>query len=106
MWRRPDLIFSDPDWQKHFPVFAPEDRHRRFAGPTLYVFSPFLLPQAFDDGKPPAKDYIPGGNLYADSFAQHFPDLRTRGVACGHFIPEEAPGRTGELLTAFLAGEI
>ncbi|MDJ0847148.1 MAG: alpha/beta hydrolase [Myxococcota bacterium] len=107
MWRREDLIFSDPLWQKQFPVFAPEDRHRRFAGPTLYLFSRFLLPQAFaEPDRLPPDDYVPSGNLYADSFAHHFPDLRTRGALCGHFIPEEDPERTNEVLTAFLAAEI
>jgi pimeloyl-ACP methyl ester carboxylesterase len=106
MWRHPDLLFSHPDWAENFPVFAPEDRHRRFEGPTFYLFSPFLVPQAFEDGRLPADDYVPHGNLYADSFAHHFPDLRTRGAQCGHFIPEEAPELTNELLMAFLAGEI
>jgi len=106
MWRRPDLLFSDPVWQQHFMVFAPEDWQRQFHNPTLYLFSPYLVPQAFEDGALPPDDYIPSGNPYADSFAHHFPDLRTRGALCGHFIPEEAPERTNALLTAFLAGEI
>ena len=90
-------------------VFAPEDWKRRFEGSALYLYSPFLVPQAFEglgDDELPADDYIPTGNLYADSFAHHFPDLRTRGAQCGHFIPEEAPELTNELLMAFLAGEI
>jgi pimeloyl-ACP methyl ester carboxylesterase len=106
MWRRPDLLFSDPIWQQHFMVFAPEDWQRQFPNPTLYLFSPFLVPQAFEDGALPPDDYIPSGNPYADSFAHHFPDLRTRGAQCGHFIPEEQPGRTNGVLSAFLAGEI
>ena len=106
MWKHPGLIFQHPDWARHFMVFAPEDRHRRFENPTLYLFSPFLVPQAFEDGKLPADDYVPSGNLYADSFAHHFPDLRTRGVQCGHFIPEEAPEPTNEVLAAFLAGDL
>jgi hypothetical protein len=104
MWKHPELLFGHPDF-RHFMVFAPEDRHLRFEGPTLYLFSPFLVPQAFEDGPPP-DDYIPAGNPYADSFAHHFPDLRARGATCGHFIPEEAPDRTSEVLGAFLSGEI
>jgi hypothetical protein len=87
-------------------VFAPEDWHLRFEAPTFYLFSPFLVPQAFEDGELPPDDYIPSGNPYADSFAHHFPDLRTRGAQCGHFIPEEAPERTNQLLVQFLTGQI
>ena len=102
-------LFQHPDWVDRFPVFAPEDWNRRYVGPTLYVFSPFLVPQAFaglGEQEVPADDYIPSGNPYADSFAHHFPDLRTRGLRCGHFIPEEAPEQTTALLTDFLAGRI
>lgn len=106
MWRHPELIFSHPDWADNFMVFAPEDWHRRFTNPALYLFSPFLVPQAFENGELPSDDYIPTGNPYADSFAHHFTDLRTRGARCGHFIPEEAPERTNEILSDFLAGVI
>jgi pimeloyl-ACP methyl ester carboxylesterase len=106
MWRHPDLIFGHPDWADNFMVFAPEDWNRRFHNPVLYLFSPFLVPQAFVDGKLPPDDYIPNGNPYADSFAHHFTDLRTRGAQCGHFIPEEAPERTNQMLADFLSGNI
>ena len=106
MWRHPELIFSHPEWASEFMNFAPEDWHLRYANPTLYLFSPFLLPQAFENGEPPPDDYIPSGNPYADSFPHHFPDLRTRGAACGHFIPEEAPERTNAVLLDFLTGRI
>jgi hypothetical protein len=106
MWRHPDLIFGHPEWADEFMTFAPEDWHLRFEKPVFYLFSPFLLPQAFAEGALPPDDYIPSGNPYADSFAHHFPDLRTRGAQCGHFIPEEAPERTNTLLMQFLQGEI
>ena len=35
--------------------------------PSLYLFSPFLLPQAFEDGALPADDSVPSCNLYAES---------------------------------------
>ena len=60
---------------------------------------------AFENGMPP-DDYIPSGNPYADSFADHFPDLRTRGALSGHFIPEEDPERTNGVLLDFLDGRI
>jgi hypothetical protein len=106
MWHHPDLIFGHPEWANEFMTFAPEDWHLRFEKPVFYLFSPFLLPQAFAEGALPPDDYIPSGNPYADSFAHHFPDLRTRGAQCGHFIPEEAPERTNTLLMQFLQGEI
>lgn len=106
MWRHPGLIFSHPEWASEFMVFAPEDWHLRYTAPTLLLFSPFLLSKAFEGGGLPPDDYIPTGNPYADSFAHHFPDLRTRGAQCGHFIPEEDPERTNEVLLQFLTGEI
>ncbi len=106
MWHHPGLIFSHPEWDENFMCFAPEDWHLRFENPTLYLFSPFLLPQAFVDGALPPDDYVPSGNAYADSFPHHFPDLRTRGAQCGHFIPEEDPERTNQVLMQFLTGEI
>ena len=106
MWNHPDLLFGHPDWQDNFPVFAPEDRGRTFDKPALYLYSPFLVPQAFPEEGLPPDDYIPTGNPYADSFAHHFPDFRARGARCGHFMPEEAPERTNEVLTSFFAGEI
>ena len=106
MWNHEGLIFSHPEWNDNFMVFAPEDWHLKFEKPTMYLFSPFLMPQAFVDGELPPDDYVPSGNAYADSFPHHFPDLRARGAQCGHFIPEEAPERTNELLMQFLTGEI
>ena len=87
-------------------VYAPEDRNRTYDGPALYLFSPFLMPQAFKDGALPPDDYVPAGNLYAESFPHHFPDLRVRGAQTGHFIPEEDPERTNAVLLDFLAGRI
>ncbi len=46
------------------------------------------------------------GIRFVDLFPLLFPDLRARGVACGHFIPEEAPGYTTEVLLGFLRGEL
>ncbi len=42
---------------------------------------------------------------YADFLAvwrEHAPDVRGEALDCGHFIPEEQPARTLELLGAFL----
>ena len=104
MWEHPGGLHQHPD-AKTFPVFAPEDRHKRFDRPTMLLYSPFLLPQLFAgvDGLP-ADDTVPAGDLYADSFPRHFPNLQTRGARTGHFIPEEDPTRTTEVLLRFLRG--
>jgi hypothetical protein len=49
--------------------------------------------------------YVPAGNPFAESFPRYFPQLRARGVASGHFIPEEQPDTMTQLLLTFLAGE-
>ena len=47
----------------------------------------------------------PAWALYADFLAiwrEHAADVRGEGLDCGHFIPEEEPAKTLELLAAFL----
>jgi pimeloyl-ACP methyl ester carboxylesterase len=102
IWHHP--LSAHPD-RGRFPVFAPEDLHKQYEKPTLYLFSPFLMRHAFADGMPD-DDYIVEGNPYADSFRRHFPDLRCRGANTGHFVPEEDPARTNEVLSDFLAARI
>ena len=102
IWHHP--LSTHPE-RRRFPVFAPEDWHKQYHQPTLYLFSPFLVPKAFEDGMPD-DDYMVGGNPYADSFLRHFPDLRCRGAMTGHFVPEEDPERTNEVLADFLASRI
>ncbi|MXW61473.1 MAG: alpha/beta hydrolase [Acidimicrobiaceae bacterium] len=104
MWNHTDQIFAHPDFGK-FPVFAPEDLGRTYPHPALFLYSAFMVPQAFVDG-PPNDDQIPSGNPHADSFIGHFPDYRARHASCGHFICEEDPQQTNEVLLAFLAGHI
>ena len=36
-------------------------------------------------------------------WGRHAADVRGRGLDCGHYLPEEAPGETAELLARFLA---
>jgi pimeloyl-ACP methyl ester carboxylesterase len=102
MWHHPLATHPDRD---RFPVFAPEDRHKTYPYPALYLYSAFLVPQAFARGFP-ADNHIIGGNPYADSFPRHLSDLRCRAAATGHFIPEEDPVRTNAVLLSFLAGDI
>ena len=84
-------------------VFAPEDWHRTYPHRALWLFSPFLIPQAFAGGALPPDDYVPSGDLYAESFPRHLPQLVARGARCGHFVPEEDPVRTNTVLAEFLA---
>jgi pimeloyl-ACP methyl ester carboxylesterase len=102
MWHHP--LSEHPD-RDRFPVFAPEDLHKTYAHPALYLYSAFLVPHAFANGVP-GDDYIIEGTPYADSFRRHFPDLRCRAAATGHFIPEEDPSRTNDVLLQFLRAEI
>jgi pimeloyl-ACP methyl ester carboxylesterase len=102
MWHHPLATHPDRD---RFPIFAPEDLHKTYPRPTLFLYSSFLVPQAYTDGPPP-DDYILEGNPYADAFRRHFPDLRCRGTTTGHFIPEEDPEGTNQVLVDFFAGRI
>ena len=48
----------------------------------------------------------PTGNPFVDQFSRYFPDLRSRSIAAGHFLGEEAPAAVNEQLLAFCAGAI
>jgi pimeloyl-ACP methyl ester carboxylesterase len=109
MWNTPGGLTQNSTWKNHYMDYGPEDRHKRFPRPALYIYSPFLVPQAWPEGpsgRQPADDYIPAGNPYADQFSRYFPDLRCRGVPVGHFIQEEAPEVTTATLVKFFAGAI
>ena len=73
MWKHPGLIFSHPQWAENFMVYAPEDRHRSYPGPTLYLFSPFLMPQAFENGELPPDDVVSvvSTKAFRDRIADH-----------------------------------
>ena len=49
---------------------------------------------------------IPSGNPLFDQWIRNFPDLRSRAAGCGHFIPEEAPDYTNQVLLEFFAGKL
>jgi pimeloyl-ACP methyl ester carboxylesterase len=97
MWLHPDGLEKHPLYP-HFMDYGPEDRHKRYAHPTLWMY-----------GRPGASEEVtevPGGNPFLDQFARYFPDLRARAVDAGHFFPEEAPAATDRALLAFLRGAI
>jgi len=103
MWSHPDGLEQHPGFADFYD-YGPEDRHKRFSAPTLWMYGGYLGAS----GKVPANGdpSVPSGNPFVDQFSRYFPDLRVRAVACGHFIPEEAPDYTKGVLLDFIAGRI
>jgi pimeloyl-ACP methyl ester carboxylesterase len=104
MWTHPGGLDKHPLFE-HFMDYGPEDRHKRFQAPALWMYAasrPGGTPVETDRGD----DYIPRGNPFALQFHRYFPDLRARRVGAGHFFAEEAPETTTSTLRAFLAGSI
>jgi pimeloyl-ACP methyl ester carboxylesterase len=104
MWTHPDGLEQHPLYQ-HYMDYGPEDRHKRYPGPALWMYGRYLARSRGTAGDQPA-GRIPSGNPFSDQFARYFPDLRARQVDAGHFFPEEAPEFTNDTLRAFLGGEL
>jgi haloacetate dehalogenase len=102
MWTHPEGLEKHPLYE-NFMDYGPEDRHKTFPNPTLWMFGQYP-PRPENGGA--ATNFIPSGNPFFDQFSRYFPDLRGRGVNAGHFFPEEAPQVTNDTLRAFLAGQI
>jgi pimeloyl-ACP methyl ester carboxylesterase len=103
LWLHPDGLEHSPGFADFYD-YGPEDRHKRYPHPTLWMHAggPLKAGEAPQHGDPT----VPSGNPFFDQFTRYFPDLRARRVQSGHFIPEEAPDYTNETLLAFLAGEL
>lgn len=101
MWLNPDGLEHDERYRTHHFDFGPEDRHKRFPHPTLWMYGAYLG-GALEQGK----TSIPSGTPFLDQFPRYFPDLRARSVGAGHFLGEEAPAYVNDTLLAFLAGSI
>jgi len=99
-WMHPGGLEKNPVWPK-FPDYGPEDRHKRYPHPTLWLYGGYLG-GAMDEGR----TAIPAGNPFLDQFARYCPDLRARSVGGGHFLGEECAGYVNECLLAFLAGAL
>jgi pimeloyl-ACP methyl ester carboxylesterase len=86
--------FDAPAWHSEQLDFGPEDRHKRYHGPALFMYSERFAPlfPHHADGA------APGGDRFADQFAHYLVDLRVRFVQCGHFLPEEEPEIVSEAL--------
>ncbi len=90
---------NDHPWGREFMEYGPEDRHKRFDKPTLWMYGNARLAP---DGAP---GETPSGNPFFDQFPMYFPDLTAVGVpGAGHFFPEEAPEFTNRTLLEFLQG--
>lgn len=102
MWLYPGGLENHPLY-RHYMDYGPEDRHRQYPNPALWMYGRYLSASRGTATSDPAKR--PSGNPFADQFSRYFPDLRTQRVNAGHFFPEEAPEVTNDALLAFLAGE-
>ncbi len=105
MWNHPDGLEKHPLYANYMD-YGPEDRHKRFGNPTLWMFGSYLSRSRGTDTEGRPEGFIPSGNPFSDQFSRYFPDLRARAVEAGHFFPEEAPAVTNRHLDAFLAGRM
>ncbi len=103
MWLHPDGLEKHPRYA-NFMDYGPEDRHKTFPNPTLWMFGSYLSRSRGTDPAGHPDGWIPSGNPFSDQFSRYFPDLRARAIDAGHFFPEEAPDVTNQHLAAFLSG--
>ncbi len=97
MWLHEGGLEKHPLYPEAFD-FGPEDRHKTFTKPTLW-----MMGRAFGGGAPGVDiRAIPTGNPAVDQFSRYFPDLRARRMNAGHFFPEELPEETSNELLSFL----
>ena len=80
--------------------YAVDDRHKRYDGPTLWLYGQGIA----DAAGASSADGVPGGDPALDSFAHHFPNLSAHPMEGGHFFVEARPVETAEHVRAFLAG--
>lgn len=99
MWLHPEGLERHPLYADYMD-YGPEDRHKRFERPALWMFGNYLGRGGEGD-----THAVPRGNPFVDQFSRYFPDLRVQRVQAGHFFPEEAPDVTNAALVQFLAGE-
>ena len=85
---------------EHYMDYGPEDRHKQFDKPALWMMSAAAVGRSGDEANPTA----PSGNPFVEQFPRYLPDLRVQPVRGGHFFPEENPDDTNTHLRAFLAG--
>jgi len=102
MWLHPGGLEKHALYANYMD-YGPEDRHKRFEKPTLWMFGSYLSRSRGTE--PPAErpaGWVPSGNPFSDQFSRYFPNLRAVPVNAGHFFPEEAPEETNHALRSFL----
>ncbi len=97
MWTHPGGLDQHPD-HHHYPDYGPEDRHKRFHAPTLWMMSSRAIGR---DGEE-SNTAPPQGNAFVEQFPRYFANLRVQPVRGGHFFPEENPEDTNRRLLEFL----
>lgn len=100
IWQHEGGPFRHPDYRGAV-CFAPKDLGKTINIPTLYIYTPLLVPKGFSHGEP-LPDYHPAGDAYADSISAPFTDLQCVGIRSGHFVPEEQPTMLLNALSSFL----
>ncbi|WP_131732286.1 alpha/beta hydrolase [Actinomadura formosensis] len=94
MWLHHEGYDAHP-WRHEFHDFGPEDRHKRFHGPSLLIYGKQYAARfpAHADG------VLPSGDPFAEQYARYFTDMTVRETEAGHYIAEELPELvTGEVL--------
>lgn len=99
MWTHAGGMDKHPLYS-HFMDYGPEDRHKRFHKPALWMMSAAAVRREGDEANPAP----PSGNPFVDQFPRYLTDLQVQPIAGGHFFPEENPTDTNARLRAFLAG--
>jgi pimeloyl-ACP methyl ester carboxylesterase len=105
MWNHPEGLEQHPLFVNYMD-YGPEDRHKRFPNPTLWMFGSYLSRSRGTEASGRPEGWIPAGNPFSDQFSRYFPDLRARAINAGHFFPEEAAEETNGHLRAFLEGRL
>jgi hypothetical protein len=93
MWGRQEI-------EPNYLDFAPEDRHKRYLGKTLWLYTKSV---AAASGSHIDDRGVPLGDPAFEAFPRHFPDLEAEAVDGGHFFVEERAAATAERVRRFLA---
>jgi pimeloyl-ACP methyl ester carboxylesterase len=100
MWTHPGGLEAHPEYKDSFD-FGPEDRHKRFPRPTLW-----MMGRGFGGGGAFGEIDVPRGAPMLDQFSRYFPNLKAHRVDAGHFFPEEAAQETSNALLKFLSAPL
>ena len=94
MWLFADGFENHP-WASEAHDVGPEDRHKRYDRPALFMFGHQQLGRFPELANLPA----PSDDPFVDQYVRYFSDLKPVAVECGHYVPEEVPDQVNaELL--------